>query len=183
MKKLTFAILALLSFSSFANAIKDSDNAFACLAHNPATGEKAILSWTNVEYDKTFLQKVGADEKRVLMDKSAFNIASMSNTGTSLNFSLTAEYEILARGTFTIDKQTGKGTLSKSLTSSGWDDQRYWLFPLTNFTCRSTKTNTNTFKPNSFLRSLGLPAIDSSRRYTRVGCSEFDNFCGTVKID
>ena len=179
MKTIISLSALLLSLHGHAQ-IKPEHNAIACLSVNKSTGVKALVSFVlgNEEADI-----IGADEKRKLADVSSLFIEKTSVTDSVMKVDLMESTEIEIRDSLIIDLKTGKAKLGQKLAY----ENDYRLFNQTTFNCYDTtykkESGRDRFRSNTFLKNLGLPAINSDIQYRNVACSEWDNFCSiSIKL-
>lgn len=179
--KNTFILLsAVFTLGAQAEAIKPEHNAIACLSIDKVAGVKSLISF--VKGDDA-AETVGADEKNKRADKNSFGIEGISVNNGVMKVKMIEAMETEIRGSLEINMKSGAAKLSKNLAY----ENDYRLFYLTNFQCFGTnfkKFNpSDRFRSNVFLKSLGLPAINTDIQYRNVACSEWDNFCWiTIKL-
>lgn len=179
--KNTFILLsAVFTLGAHAQAIKPEHNAIACLSVDKATGVKSLISFVQGDEEAVI---VGADEKNKRADKSSLAIDGTVTSGELLKVTLVESMETDIRGSLQINTKTGAAKLSQNLAYTS----EYRLFYLTFFNCYGTtfkKINEkDRFRSNTFLRTLGLPAINTNIQYKNVACTEWDNFCWiTIKL-
>lgn len=147
---------------------------------NKSTGVKSLISFVLGNEDADI---IGADENRKIADVSSLFIEKTSLKDSVMKVDLMESTEIEIRDSLNIDLKTGKAKLGLKLAY----ESDYRLFNQTSFNCVGTtykkETGRDRFRSNTFLKSLGLPAINSDIQYRNVACSEWDNFCSiSIKL-